>query len=1267
MKGKTNKCLFKFSPNDYPLDPGLRLIEASAGTGKTFALAHLVLRLLTEGEYRINEILVVTFTEAAAAELRARISDRIEAALGGLESIKTRVKQEMPDEVLQEWLDLKAQNEVTRCHWQSLLLEALESIDRADITTIHGFCKRTLQREALDSNAPIKPQLEEDNSELVLEEVQNYWQHHALTLNPSNLKGVQNAGLSPENLYKALLKVDKDPSLIFEVDDACFISSQPLGEQFNIWIEERWYRFVAAWEKQGSALEDCLRSQASEWRANGIQDTKPFSPNPTKNRFEILNNWIETISKKGQSNGLNSAPFYEVIRTQKLLESYYHPAAISQVAQRCGDNNFVLVKPKLQKAIAELWDGPAEQLWKHAIGMILTNLSKRRHQQGLISYGGLLKALDPFTTSIKESKGHRSQNQSIQERLRVRYRVTLIDEFQDTDSLQWRLLKQTFGTSPQHLLLMVGDPKQAIYRFRGGDLNIYMSARNEVDRIDQLLDNYRTTPLLMHGLNQLMAPGLKLSGLEVPSLTPRATRKELHSANNQYPLQLLTICQNSSDSNSELFDSKSQLEEIIPTAVTNAVMEVLENQLNQLQPSDVCVLVSRHDQAESIRNTLALAGLPSRLVSQGDILKCSAAQVLQRFLDCLARPGNSGNLKLVACSPLMQWNIDKIKLADTNGELNELAVQFKGWSKNLQKLGIMGSLAELLKGQTRADLSTRGRMLGDLQQCAQLVQEAIHRDGLDAIGAARWLRRQRLNPSEQLSEAREPHSDIEESAVNVITVHRSKGLEYRVVICPYLWQSPPVSKGPLWSQRKAERWRIALNNKWGKGKESAEESRKASLQEAERLAYVAFTRAQDKLIVIWAKATKQEGNPLTHLLFEKELPKSKIEELTSEKLKEFITNKEIRMSISPAHLSKPTKRWSPKVPKEILTLGPIPRRKLDVSWGRSSYSSIVNSNEDGYTQSNDPDELEGGKDKDQQNNLDKLIDTASTMRGLDTKNPWPRQSPLGDFPRGAAAGECLHRVLERITFNESLDSSQNRIVIEEELLRTGLDINLRSKVQDGLAQVLGTPLGGPLGELKFNQIKKSHRIHELSFDIPIAHKSHQINSLDLASAFLKNPQSRFGPNYSKRLASLNFSSRGFLTGSIDLVFTDQENTKNAQWWIVDWKSNWIGTYNDNNKLVNCGPYYYHQKAMEDQMIYHHYPLQAHLYLVALHRFLEWRLPNYDPKTHLGGYIYVFLRGVPGAKALSQRSQIKNIPGLIIEEAPLERITELNRLLQEGGR
>ncbi len=1267
MNHKSQQVGIRFNANEYPLKPGNRLIEASAGTGKTFALAHLVLRLITEGNHSINEILVVTFTEASAAELKARISERLSMALEGLE---TTTVNNSKDEVLKEWLESYGHPANRRSIYASRLLEALDGLDRADITTIHGFCRRTILRNSLESETPIRPSLEGDSKQLIIETVHAYWKEQVLGLHPEDLKGLIDAGLSIENLEDNLTKIDSDPSLELKRDIVKLNASEQLANYFEQSLDQLWGNFVAQWRTDGKALELGLRDFATYWRNQGLSNTKPFSPKPKTDRYQLINEWIEELKLNKKNLIKEDKIYYGDIRAQKILGNYYHPGIFSAAISRNGEKSESLSNPILHKAIADLWDKPAELVWCHALHWTYKTLNERRKEIGVMSYGDLIRTLDPLPATRKSSPQMVSQ---LLKKVRNKYRVALIDEFQDTDPVQWRILKQAFGLSSEHLLLMVGDPKQAIYSFRGGDLNTYINVRNEVDRIDVLVENFRASSSLMNALNKFMAPGLIHSQLKVPALISRADEDPRTIPDEQHPLKLITV-NSIGDVKKEacsVLQPKSKVEELIPVAVANCVLDVLKNQ-TQITPSDICVLVSRHSQAEKIRSSLAKTKLPSRLVSQGDVLTSKASRMLQWFLNCLASPSNTKAIRLVACSDLMQWSAKRLTAAEVSDEIDELSNRFRDWSNSLNRKGLLGCLGELLESETIANLSERGRMLGDLQQCAQLVQEAIHLKELDATGAARWLRQQRIQPSAPVSDNRQPNSDVSNSAINIVTIHRSKGLEYRVVICPYLWEAPPIPKGPLWRIENEKNWLIALNNNWGAGKIAFNKAKISAIQEAERLSYVAMTRAKYELIIFWALAANQEGNPLSNFIFGNKSSQERLQRLSHMEMKSRFLDNDIPITLSASEHKQLKGQWVQPQPTGSLSLGPLPQRRLEKHWGRSSYSSwIANLNSDEHKIYLDPIALEEGKDTDLSNKeLPRSIENErlNNHNSMPSKkNLWPINGPLAKFPRGTAAGECLHKILERIEYTDSPKEDSSKQIIEEELLKAGLDCSLTNAVQEGLSNLLSTPIGGPLGNLSFDQINTNRGIREMRFDLPLAHEKKPITAIDIANTFRKNPLAKFSANYAKEVESLKVISQGFLTGSIDLVFADNENTKKARWWVTDWKSNWVGNHDSEGNLVECGPHNYSAQAMENQMVLHHYPLQAHLYLVALHRFLKWRLRNYSPFEHLGGYIYVFLRGVPGSEAMSQQNNKAFTPGLIVEKAPIERVLLLDQVLKEGGK
>ena len=1190
----------RFDANTYPLDPGLRLLEASAGTGKTFALAHLCLRLITETRHPLERLLVVTYTEASADELRSRIGQRFQAALEGLEALEAESLAPAADPVLACWLE-GATDTTLRRQWISGLLLALEQLDRADITTIHGFCRRTLRRMALSSGAAMDPALETDSTDLLQQVVQDIWRDQLLTLPANQLIGLRQSGLTPEAMTQALRVLDGEPHPCVHSERDDFDSDAPLAGQLKAWMERCWERFLLLWQRDGETLESCFRSSAAQWKAQGCRDTKPYSGRPRTDRCAVLNRWI------ADQNGV---PSMAAIRAQKsLLRDYFHPGCWCSAARRCGESDPSLAAAELQQSIAALWDGPSERVWRFVLNRALRELNARRTRRGVISFPGLLAALDPG-----------EEDAPWLEPLRCRYRAVLVDEFQDTDPLQWRLLRRTFAEQKGHLLLLVGDPKQAIYRFRGGDLATYLQARRQADRIDALQENFRTTPSLMHALNDLMQPGLVRSELPVPAVEPRSSAQ---APPHGCPLKLLHW-------SGETPLTKTALAEELPLRLADAVLRLLQER-DDLTPAQLCLLVSTHRQATDLRRALSSRGLPTRLVSQGDVFETEAAAVLQRLLDALAQPGDERRLRLLACSPLMGWSPEDLGI---DSGLDQLALQLRAWAVQLPTIGLLGCLSDLLDGERMAELSDRGRMLGDLQQAARLAQEVMHRQGLDIASAATWLRRERLHPSEPVPEARQPHSDLVDSAIAVVTVHRSKGLEYPVVICPMLWEGPRVGGGPLWRDGSEGAWRLLLDARWGRGLDLATQEEAAAMAEAERLAYVALTRARSQLVLVWARATRQEGSPLVSWLFGADAVGQPIEQLTDERLSAALAERALAIDRRCLEPPDPApRRWCTPAPTDRLSLGAVPQR-IDRRWGRSSYSAWTATSED-------PARHELGRDADPEG--EEILDEAD--------DHWPEDGPLSDFPRGASAGDCLHRILEQVSYQPS---PQDPELIEAELRRAGLDLGWGPAVQQGLQLVVQTPLGGPLGDLSLEQLGPTHRHPELAFDLPVE----QVRTADLVKAFQAQPEARFGEDYLERLAGLSVNSRGFLTGSIDLVFVDPSE----RWWVLDWKSNWIGERSGDGSDDRCGPRHYTQAAMESQMIHHHYPLQAHLYLVALHRHLLWRLPGYRPERHLGGYVYVFLRGMPGLRQLGSRTT----PGRIVETAPRKRVLALDRLLHEGG-
>ncbi len=700
------------------------------------------------------------------------------------------------------------------------------------------------------------------------------------------------------------------------------------------------------------------------------------------------------------------------------------------------------------------------------------------------------------------------------------------------------------------------------------------------------------------------------------------------------------------------------------------MLELLNNNPKDLDPSDICILVNRHEQAKNINNYLAKIKIPSQLLSNENIFTREGAHILQIFVNCIVSPYSQEKLSLLACSELMQWEKKTLLESKINGDFDSLSSKFYELAQLFPKIGLLGCLSNFLEGKLIADLSNRGTLLSDLYQCTQLLDEQIHREKLNILRASQWLSSQRFQSTEPIPEEYQPNSAVSNSSVNLITIHKSKGLQFKIVICPYLWQKPPFQKSHLWKDN--QNLYISKKYRWHKLYNSYEEFiRKESLNEAERLAYVALTRAKKQLIILWAQAAGQEGNPLSGFLFGPESINLNIEDYTKEMMEQSFKKRDLKVDLQDIKLAQSDKIWNQPKGKVKLSLGTSPKHKFDNSWGRFSFSTwITQKNDESIYQDllDEPhedityqDEIE---DISQEKINQVLIDNYLNTGTLENQT-WTEESPIGDFPRGPIAGTCLHKILERMDFNDIENQLKISSIIEEELNLVNISSSFIEPINILIKRIANIPLGGPLGKFKLKNLNLKNSIKELKFDIPICHNINPINTLELSSIFKEDSDKKYGSDYVSKLINLNIYSSGFLTGSIDLVFADNPNHENAKWWVLDWKSNWIGSLPSRKDGFFCGPSNYSMYRMDEEMYHHHYPLQAHIYLLALHRFLNWRLPNYSAQKHLGGYIYVFLRGLPDEKDLEKNNYPQSIPGLIVEPAPLERIKKLDLLIKEN--
>ena len=1233
-----------FQPNAFPLDPGLRLLEASAGTGKTFALAHLTLRLLTERAIPLRRLLVVTFTDAAAAELRERIGRRLQQALSGLQD----PGWEPPDAVLADWLADQRRSSRAGETVMRLLL-ALEDLDGADITTIHGFCQRSLQRHALEAQRPPGLTLDSEGDTLLEQVVHSYWQDQVLGLPSHLIRGLSRQGMKPKALRSLLRTLDNDPGLELDPLPEELPLDTPLDTALPELWRQHWHQFKDQWQRRGPALMEALFSQAREWKAAGFKYPPPYVLKPSGSKS------CSAMDAFIASHGDQPAPYDQVLG-QDTLKSFLHPGTFCKVvreAEGMGPHPIQLPEHPLMEAVAELVDGPAELALLHACHWGRRELARRRQCLGLCSYAELLSGLDPGAEATAPTP--------LLAAVADRYSAALIDEFQDTDPIQWRILRLAFGGG-EHLLVMVGDPKQAIYRFRGGDLATYLAARSAAQSCYQMRDNRRSTPELIAALNAFFGRGLPRSQLAMPLLEAKAAR----GGDGQVPMELLWLGRSST------LPSSSEVESLLPAQMATYVAELLANPPRllentgerALEPDDVCLLVGTHTQAEDLRQALQDLGIASRLVSQADVFATPAATAVQRLLDALADPADANRLRLLAASPLVGWSADALREAPPL-HWSALASRLQRMAQLWPQQGLLGSLGAVLTPEQMASHARGGRFLADLQQVSELVQQRVHRERLGPHATARWLRRRRQAELERVPETEQTHSDKVRQAVSVVTVHRSKGLEYPVVICPYLWLDGGKGQGEgrRWQRGPDQPPRLDLhrNRSWGVGYLAERNHQVAQEAERERLAYVALTRAMHRLVLAWVPAKRRECNPLYPWLFvnepvpdvEEHWPEDSPLDVWRQRLEEQIVERRLPLRVLDPPVLDLAGVTPPPRQEDAITLatGPVPTGSLYRGWARSSYTSWTH----GRTRDEGPrlpaEAVEEGRDISDPSPEDGAV--LEAQPATPEEMAWPVLGPWADLPRGSGFGDCLHRVLEQIDYESVLPCPALQAVVHHELRRAGLDERWADPLLSAIQQMLGTPFGGELGRLRPADLNARTRMNELHFDLSLDH----VRAADLARAFVDHPGGAFGEAYATALSQLPVNHCGFLTGSIDLVFSAPAT---KQWWVLDWKSNWLGRRDGQGHTLSCGPGDYGADALQSLMASHHYPLQAHLYLVALHRYLAWRLPAYCPEQHLGGYAYVFVRGTPGEAGWEVLPG--SVPGMVVERPPLGRLLALDRAL-----
>lgn len=1165
---------------------GTTLIEASAGTGKTYTIATLFLRLLLERELRVSQILVVTYTRAATAELRDRIRRRLTEAVAAFETLTSE------DELL---LRLVQQREQTRDADRRWLMQAVRDFDEGAISTIHSFCQRTLTECAFESRAPFELELLESDQPLLREVALDYWAHVAYDAQPKLVEALRASHLDPEQLATLAKAAVRDPHMPV-LPELVTRSSNPT-ERF----EAACTLAAKLWTKDRELILEAL-------------SVKKRLPGQRYQPARMRDSWAPILD--GLGGDVNPSD----------LPEWFSRLTPDNLTEAAAKNGQVPPVHPFFDAMAELL-AAAAALDLHVLGLrrafvdyARAEVARRHRELGTQSFDALLGKLHDALDG--------TEGDALARRVVTRHPAALIDEFQDTDPIQYNIFRRLYAARSASLFL-IGDPKQAIYGFRGADIFAYMQAAKAAQAAYTLDVNFRSDPRLLQATNTLYTRAQQPFLFQEIGFSPvhaRPTASE-HMGTSEAALQLLFLPRTAHTPGKNAIN-KGFGDENVPRLVAYEIARLLHSGATidgkPVAPGDLAVLCRTNKQAADTQDALVSLGIPTVRDGDSSVFDTKTADELAHVLAAVAEPADGRRLGAALCTAMLGVSgeeLYRMRLDEAGLELwlDRLARLHQVWHERgfvqmfhqlLADAGVQPRLLRRRDGERR---------LTDLLHLGELLQRATVEQHLGPLSLLQWFAQMHADPDARgklAAESAQVRLEHDEHAVKLTTIHRSKGLEYPIVFCPFLWAGPHQNKGDVRFHDRDDADTVKLDI----GSPALEAHRALSaheeLAENLRLLYVALTRAKHRSYVVWGRFNRGEGSALGYLLHQD--PAGVTQDPPQDSLKQAVQARIVSLSDTELRADLEAlcsasggtigvrdlddARPPDRAREEPIEAGLEARHSTRFISGAprmSSFSRMIT--EHGQTLSGPSAE---GQDHDQSAPLHAPNEQMPTAGG---------NVVLHAFPAGPGPGLLIHSIYEHIDF-EQADAAELAKVTDHWLRMHGMHAAGHGPtLESAIAQSLRTKLSADDPSLTLSAIARSQRLDELEFTLSTPGAEASFSPARLCAAFELHGAPKSAPDYPKRLSRLRaLPGSTFLRGFIDLVFRHGE-----RFYIVDYKSNWLGnTAHD-----------YRQERLNAAMREHHYFLQYHLYTLALHRYLRVRVPDYSYAQHFGGVYYLFVRGM----------------------------------------
>lgn len=1178
----------------FPLH-GERLIEASAGTGKTYTIAGLYLRLLLghgpvieegadagqpsahERPLSVTEILVVTFTEAATAELRGRIRGRIhEARLAFM-------RGQSGDALLAQLLAEVEDHELAARR----LLAAERQMDEAAVFTIHGFCQRMLKQNAFESGALFETEFLTDDSQLRLQAVSDYWRAEFYPVDKTLASAVRALWPSPAALLREMNGW---------LDNSELEMRPPAGDET-----------LAARHQAAMARIEAVKR---EWLAQVDEIRRQTDGHISRYTGKNYEGWLAKIADWAQDEASGYAIPKELERFgQTVLEANL---------KKGGDVPTLPLFSEIDALLASR-PGIRDLILQRAAVVVRSRMQASKHQAHQLSFDDLLKDLDG---ALGSGLGER-----LCERIRATYRVAMIDEFQDTDPQQYRIFHRLYGGHQDTALLMIGDPKQAIYGFRGADIFTYIQARRNVSAHYTLGRNWRSSGALVAAVNGLFerAKDPFIYEADIPFLPVEAQGKSKALRLDGEAAPVLHCWQLTGQPTFNRGDYQSKMARATAAEIHRLLTLARAGKAligsEPVKAGDIAVLVRTGAEGKLVQQELARLAIASVYLSNREsVLEQVEAREILLILHACQNPSEERSLRAALATGLFDLDAKALDELASDERAWESAVQeFMEYRKVWHKRGVLAMLRALLHRRNLAAsllASPYGeRRLTNFLHLGELLQQVSSElDGEYAL--LRWLgeavNRQSGQDAEQILRL-----ESERKLVQIVTIHKSKGLEYPLVFLPFIC-SHRSADTPLYHEADEAGNRTILDLTGAE--DSLAEADKERLAEDLRLLYVALTRGVYAtwlgLAPVRSGNGKSEKTDLHQTAIGYLLQKG--EEGDAATLATALSS--LAEDLPGVAVGEPSLTRPAPLPAEEEQLGePQVRRfggTLERDWWISSYSGLA---AQGHGHSKGVLANPGFDDE--------VVTEAAALAAEE-----PVQAPqpsIFTFPKGARPGTLLHSLFETIDFQSAAGEPLAQHIATL-LAQDGFDESWAQVLQQQVEAVLDTPLETGFGEpVRLRDLAPERKQVELEFFLPMG----RVTAPALTALCQQHdPLSRGNK-------PLSFATvQGMLKGFIDLVFEWQ-----GRWYLLDYKSNHLG----------MSPADYSRPALEQAMVEHRYDLQYQLYSLALHRLLALRLPGYDFDQHFGGVFYLFLRGMPQG-------------GIFHTRPSRELVLGLDRLFSEGA-